>query len=306
LSSESKDEVKATGAFPVADRLIFLIYLVLITIPLLFPLGLPIAIAPATNESYFAIEGLAEGSVVLFEQDNSFGTWAELAPPDIAMTRHLFKMMEENKIRLIFYSGSVQGNQLSQRVIKDYVGRPYPFNNDPDYGKYWVHLGWIPGGEPILAGMVSNMVNIAPIDLYNIPTESMEIFQYISSKALPNDIITGDDINLFLVTHCTSPDSWARQWGGYGDPQRGFEHGNMIHIFSAGSVPYAMPFIGKGQMRSYLGGQRAGAEYELLINKPGLGAAYMDAQDFAHLFGIVLIVGSNIFYLYEKQKVTKK
>lgn len=299
MSNKSSDN---SGSLPVADRLIFLIFFIIVFIPMLHPLGLPIPITPPTREFYNAVLSVPNGGVVLIDDRNGFATWADISPGEVALYKQLFQIMREKNVRLIFFSGAVEGNQNSQRVLREFVGQPYPFNTDPAYGKTWVHLGWIPGEETILAGMVNDMISTAPSDLYGTPTKDMEIFKYVANKAAPFDKVTGDDINLFAAIHSGTPEAWIRQWSTFGDSWGGNPHGNIIEIFSAGVIPWATPFIEKGQMRSYIGGQRGGAEYEILTANPGSGSSYMDAQDFAHLFAITLIVGMNVWYLIGKSK----
>jgi len=296
------EEKKVSGEFPKADRLIFLTFLVLMMIPMIFPIGLPIPISSLSREAFKAVEEVPNGGVILIEENNAFGTLVDIGPGESAFLRHAFEKLVTKDVRIIIYSGSIDGNQISQRFLREYVGLPDPFNTDPTYGKLWVHLGWIPGGETIIAGMVTNMAATAPVDLYGNPTVNMEVFKYVAARAPPIDIINGNDINLFMVVHNTSPDAWIRQWGQYGDPQRGFPHGNQIQIASSAQQASAMVFIQAGQMRSIIGGQRAGAEYELLIQRPGLGASTMDAQNFAHIFGIALIIGANIIFWSQRLK----
>jgi len=291
-----------SGEMPVADRMIFLVFLILAFAPMIYPLGLPIPITPLVTEAFQAVEDVPEGGVVLITENNAFGTLVEIGPAETAFLRHVFEKMEEKNVRVIVYSGSIQGNQISQNILKDYVDRPDPFTDDPSYGKLWVHLGAILGGEAVTAGMVSDMIATAPMDLYGTPTKDMEIFEYIAARAAPYDIITGDDINLFMVVHNSSSDPWARQWGKYGDPQRGFPNGNQIMITGSAQMASSQVFVTAGQIRSLISGQRAGAEYEQLLKRPGLAASTMDAQNFAHLFGIGLIFVANIGYFYKKWK----
>lgn len=284
-------------SLPTIDRIVFLIFIIIILIPFLRPINLPIPISADSEEVYKAVEDLAEGAVVLCEENTGFANINVVGPGEAAFLSHLFKKVEEKDIRIITYSTSMEGAQVSEIFLRDIVGRPHPFYNDPLYGEYWVHLGYIAGGEPITAAMVTDMLKTAPMDMYGNPTADMEIFKYVAARAPPYDLINGDDFNLFMVAHMTVPDRWPRWWGPYGDPQRGFPAGNNLHFASAMIRGQLSPYVGKGMSRGGLFGPVPCAEYEQLLGKPGLAVSFMDTQNFAHLFAIALVFVANIMYM---------
>ncbi|MFH1336511.1 MAG: hypothetical protein ABII96_08335, partial [Candidatus Zixiibacteriota bacterium] len=61
------------------------------------------------------------------------------------------------------------------------------------------------------------------------------------------------------------------------------------------------PFLSSGQMVGLLGGLKGAAEYEMLINKPGMGQKGMDAQSVCHLMIVLLIVFGNVSYFMERR-----
>ncbi len=79
-------------------------------------------------------------------------------------------------------------------------------------------------------------------------------------------------------------------------------------LFGALSViaPSIEPYVGAGQAVGMLSGQRAAAEYELLVGRKGLGSSSMDAQSFAHGLILVFILLGNVFYLYSKTTTKKE
>ncbi len=91
------------------------------------------------------------------------------------------------------------------------------------------------------------------------------------------------------------PEVWIRQ---VVDP--------MKIIYALGTVtvcvPSALPYYDSGQIKGLLGGLRASAEYEVLNNKPGQGAAMMDAQSMAHLLILAFIAIGNIAFFVDKSK----
>ena len=55
------------------------------------------------------------------------------------------------------------------------------------------------------------------------------------------------------------------------------------------------------QIKGLLIGLRSAAEYELLIEKPGIAVAQMDAQSAAHAVILILIILGNLGYFYGKR-----
>jgi hypothetical protein len=60
------------------------------------------------------------------------------------------------------------------------------------------------------------------------------------------------------------------------------------------------PFLSAGQMVGLLGGLKGAAEYEMLIDKPGMGQRGMDAQSVCHLVIILLVIAGNVGYFMRK------
>jgi hypothetical protein len=91
-----------------------------------------------------------------------------------------------------------------------------------------------------------------------------------------------------------TPEMWIRQ---VVDP--------MGVLFATGtvtvSVPSIVPYYNSGQVKGVMGGVSSAAQYELLCNKPGRGAAMMDAQSMGHLIIIFFIALGNIGYFMSKR-----
>jgi hypothetical protein len=72
-------------------RWIFLLVGIGVTLPLLFPVNLPVAASPRVKAAYQAIESVPEGSRVLVSLDYEPDIMAELQPMSIAVLRHCFR-----------------------------------------------------------------------------------------------------------------------------------------------------------------------------------------------------------------------
>lgn len=262
------------------DRTIFVIYLILIAIPMLSPMGLPIPIEEPTIEAYEILDNVPAGGVIVLVSDEGFPSWAELGAGEIAIYRHAFKKVREDGCKVICLTCyEVAGQVLAERSLSnvDLTGLTY--------GEDWVQLGYIPGYEAVLSAMTDDLKGIAPVDQFGTPTEDIPMLKDINSI---------EDYDYLYACTYTAMDVYIRQWG-----EKALARGIPIVInMLSGTVPLAMPYYRAGTMTAYLNSITAGAGYERLIGRPGMGAALMDAQSTAHLLGIgVIIVGQVAFLI---------
>ena len=61
------------------------------------------------------------------------------------------------------------------------------------------------------------------------------------------------------------------------------------------------PFLASGQITGLLGGLKGAAEYEILIQKPGMVQRGMDAQSVSHLVIILLVILGNAGYFLRRR-----
>ena len=276
---------EASGVFPFWDRIIWLIYFILIAIPMIYPLGLPLDISDVTKDYYNNIEDLPSGGVVLYSIDSGMGAFAEMGPADIATVKHLFRTAREKDVKVIFVTTSGPDGQVELDVILT----QHVDTSGLVYGEDYINLGWIPGYESTLAALAEDLYGIAPTDVEGTPLSS---FPWLS------DIRGANDYDMFVFSTATSPDPYPRQWEKYGKP--------ILSVCQAATASWIRPYHERGMITAYLPGQRGGAEYELLIKSPGLGASYMDAQSNAHIYAIVLIIIVNIHYIFVARKEEDK
>ena len=58
-----------------------------------------------------------------------------------------------------------------------------------------------------------------------------------------------------------------------------------------------LPYLQSGDLVGLLAGMSGAAQYEVLVDRPGLGLGGMDAQSISHLVIIALILIGNIAYV---------
>lgn len=256
-------------------RIIYALLLVVCTIPLLRPLGIPLPISPMTEAVYNIIEGLDPAKdVVLLSSDYEPGNGLDAHVVPAAVVEHLTL----RGIKWVSVSFNPNGPMMNNMLIEDLEKRGYK------YGIDFANLGYLAGDE--------NAIRLFALDCLTIPTDVRG--NKVADLPVMQGIKTVKDFAFVHQFNAGGPESWARQV----IDQMGITYAlGTVTV----SVPAAMPYYNSGQIKGLLGGLRAGAEYEALLQKPGRAAAMMDAQSMAHLLIIGFIALGNIGYFLGKK-----
>ena len=261
----------------VDTRIIYIVLLIVLSVPLLRPIGIPMQISPMTRAVYDIIEGLnPEKDVVLLSMDYSPGAGLDAEVCPVAVVEHLM----QRGIKWIAISfGTTDGPMMTNRIIADLEQRGYK------YGEDFANLGYMAGEE--------NAVRLFALDCLSVPTDVRG--NKTSELPVMQGITTIKDFAFVIQFSMGTPEMWIRQ---VVDP--------MGVLFATGtvtvSVPSIVPYYNSGQVKGVMGGVSSAAQYELLCNKPGRGAAMMDAQSMGHLIIIFFIALGNVGYFMSKKE----
>ena len=138
-------------------RWIFLIIAAVVIVPLLFPIGLPIRATDTTKDVYDAIERLPAGSNVLLSTEYSPSTRPENHPMTISILRHLFKNNHKVFVTCLWPDGQFMAQDALNQVAKNEFNKVY--------GEDYVFLGFRPGNEAVVKGIVSNIRKLYTVDV---------------------------------------------------------------------------------------------------------------------------------------------
>lgn len=258
-------------------RVIFLLLFICVAGPLLAPVGLPVSISPPTASTYKFIEGLPSGSVVVSAFDMSAAVAPECYPQVAAFTTHL----KNKNLKIVEVAFDSAGPMFADQALRDVFGAS---KDHSLYGKSFVNLGYIAGGEAAMRAFASNP-NVIQKDFYGNDAKDLEIMRSLSSAK---------DFKLLIVITGSQVDNFVRQ---FGDP-----HGvPIVGAVTAVLVTRVMPFY-PAKVIGYLNGLRGAAEYEQLVKRPGTALAGMDAQSAAHLLVIIFIIVGNVGYIVRKTR----
>jgi hypothetical protein len=277
-----------TGSSLRADpRLVYLILLLVITVPILTRTTTVVPISPTTRALYNFIQNLPPNSLVVESFDYATSVVPELHPQAIVVTQQLFN----RPLKILFVALDNNGPTLADAVL-DAIDK-----GNRSYGVDYANLGYIPNTATLI-GMPSNIAQFLPLDTHGNPTASLPIIKEFPAAKQAALVITFDDDSSALY-------SYLQYWQG---------RSNIPVAVGATATlaPGFMPFYNSGQLVGVLISIRAAAEYELLLNQQykcclGISGASsaMVALSMSHLLIIAMVVFGNAAYFFGKRSLKK-
>jgi hypothetical protein len=261
-------------------RVIFLAVAVAVIIPLLVPIGFPVEVSEPVQKVYDLIETLQPGSVVLMSIDYDPSGAPELTPATLSVMRQCFA----RNLRVMVIGMWATGVPLGQQALNTVAVEEY----HKQYGKDFVNFGFRPGGAVMLVNLGRNIHDVCRQDVYGTPVENLPMMK---------DVRSAKDI-AFAITFSMG-DPGSDQWIWYYHARY---RGNLATAQTAIGAPKYYQYLQTGQLIGLIGGMKGSAEYEKLVNKPGLATVGMDSQSIAHMLIIAFIVLGNLLYWREKRK----
>ena len=264
-------------------RWIFLIIAAVVIVPLIFPVGLPIRPTDTTKNVYDSIEKLPAGSKVLLSVEYSPSTRPENHPMTISILRHLFKNNHKVFITCLWPDCQFMAQDAINQVAKQ------EFNKT--YGVDYVFLGFRPGNEAVVKGIVSNLRKLYTVDVYQ---------KKIDEIPLMNGINNFKDFDFLFSSSAGFPGTI--EWVQYASDPTGIPMASGVTSIQVNEV---MPYVQAGQMVGVLAGMPGAAEYEALIDQKGSATSGMDAQSVAHLVIVLFIILGNVSFFIERNRSKK-
>jgi len=256
---------------------LYLLIAIAIAIPILNPIGLPIKMSSDTKVFYDLIESLPPGAIVHYGIDPEIGGFEELRARMVAIGRQIF----EKDVKVVFVGFDPNAPPIYNMLIED-IGIP----SEKEYGKDYVFLGYIPGKEIAIASYAKDIHELLSVDFFGTPLEELELMDSVRD-------IRDFDLAMSFSSH-------------------GLPLNYVDQIYVPYNVPLGVCVIGvmapeirpyyPDQISGFLSTPRMGAEYELLINRPGIGIADFDAQTIAHAVLIIFIVAGNLIEFKRRLK----
>lgn len=262
---------------PRARRLLYLLFIVAVAAPMIWPVHIPLVVKPETRDLYDRIDSLSPGDVVVLSSDYSPGTASDVHAAAVAIFKHLM----EKDLRVISVSFTADGPQFAEQML---ATAP----EGKEYGVDYVDLGYRAGGENAISAFAQDLRKTFPADIHGAPVDSLPVLAGVTGAndfALVISVAGGEP----------GPVTWMRQAGQpYGVPIAG--------VVTTVMVPPNLPYYQSKQIIALLYGLRGAAEYESLVNQPGAGLAGMGSQSAAAVFILVSIVIGNTLRISAAKK----
>ena len=263
-------------------RWIFLIIGLSVLLPLFFPLGLPVRATDTTQRVYDAFDSLEPNSKVLLSCEYGPSTKPEIHPMVIAVLHQLFRENHKVYVSCLWPDGQFMADEALRLVAPQY---------NKKYGEDYVILGYKPGNEAIIKGMVRDLRAIFSTDIKGTKVEDIPMM---------DGVYKFEDFNFLFSASAGFPGSI--EWMQYATDNTNVQMSTGTTSIMVNDI---MPFVVSDQIQGILAGMPGAAEYETLVGKPGIGTSGMDAQSLAHLVIVLFIIFGNIGYFIERNKAKK-
>jgi len=262
-------------------QLIFVLIALSVALPLVIKIGLPNQVTSEVRRVYEEIDRLDSGSVVLFSFDHEASSLPEVKPMAKALLRHCFARKLKVVGLALLAEGTAIGDQILRETAEEYGAH---------YGEDYVFLGFRPQNQAAILGMGEEIKRVFPRDYNDVPLNQIPMMRKIKNY---------QDISLIIsVADGDMPVGWV-------DYAVSRYHKKLAVATTAVMATSFYPFLSSGQMVGLLGGLKGAAEYEMLIEKPGMGQRGMDAQSVCHLMIILLVISGNVAYFLKRSSTVK-
>lgn len=261
-------------------RIIFLAIGLTVFLPLIFTIGLPVIPTETTKKAFDTVENLPSGSRVLLSAEYGPSTKPEIHPMTMAVLRHLFRKQCKVYVTCLWPDGQFMAKEALTEVAEGEFGL--------SYGKDFVLLGFRPGNEAVVKGIVSDIRYIFTVDYQNTLIDSIPMMSGIRKLK-----------DFALVISMSAGYPGTVEWIQYGSDPTGVPITTGTASIQVNEV---LPYVAAGQLQGIIAGMPGAAEYEAMIGRKGFGYAGMDAQSVAHLVIVFFIIVGNLTYLLERRR----
>ncbi|HIC39116.1 MAG TPA: hypothetical protein EYO79_06575 [Candidatus Marinimicrobia bacterium] len=264
-------------------RWIFLVLAIAVFIPIIKPIGMPIRATETTKVVFNTIENLPENSKVLVSIEYSPSTKPENHPMTISILRHLFRNNHKVFVTCLWPDGQFMAQDALKQVAEEEFGKVY--------GEDYVFLGFRPGNEAVVKGIVSNIRKLYTVDVYQTKIDEIPLMDGIKNFK-----------DFAFLFSCSAGYPGTVEWVQYAADPTGVPMSSGVTSIQVNEV---MPYVQSGQMKGVLAGMPGAAEYEALMGQKGFATSGMDAQSIAHLVIVLFIILGNAAFFIERKRSRK-
>jgi len=262
-------------------RIIYLVLLIAVALPLIFPIGWKTEVSSYTKMAWDLVENTPDSSVVVFSFDYDPSTITEIQPMAEAMLEHSFSRNQKIIAMALWPQGVQMADQAFSVALKKYPQKKY--------GVDYVNLGYKVAGIVAIQAMGKSMPEVFPSDQSGIKYEDIPMLKKVKTLK-----------DVAYICSLSSGTPGIKEWVmAARDPLEIPVTGGTTAVSAPGLLPYVNS---QKQLYGLLGGLKAASEYETLINKIGSATIKMDAQSVAHILILIFIIIGNIKAFYSKKR----
>lgn len=268
-------------------RIIWVIVAAVLIYCTVLPPKMPMVIESNVQNFYNLMQAIPDGSKILYDDESGPSVFrtTDVWPLQMAVLTQLAK---KNCVFLFF--STMMPDTSDQEDLLIISSGEFPIASRPDYayGKDVIIMGWIGGMEAGLAGWAKDFT-ARNYDYNGVPIMDMPLIKN-------NNIKTAGDFDVLFVAGSTGDvDAVMRQ------VQTPYKMLTFCVSNTQGSSGM-MQYIASGQIKAIVYGPNQGAQYESLINKPGLDTAAVSSMSASVIMVISFIVISNIPLISKRRK----
>ena len=253
-------------------RIIYLLLAIAVILPMLLDIKLPVESDDYARTAYRAIEDTfkQKDKKILLSFDYGPSTEPELGPMSFAIMKQVLLSGNEVHLSALFPTGMGMMTQTIDKIKSDSDLQ----NSNIDLNENIIELGYAPGGEAVIKGMLSDIPKIFP-----------------DAK---NKVKNLCDYDFIVSFSAGSPGS--KEWVQFAGDQSVTQcDGKKIKVttgVTAVQVTELLPYVNSGQLKGILAGLSGAASYESLVGVYGPASKNMTPQSFAHILIVLLNLDS--------------
>lgn len=265
--------MSATKNTQTERRIIFLVLLIAVALPMIFPIGWKTEVSGYAKMAWELIETTPESSVVIFSFDYDPSTMTELQPMAEAMIHHAWSRNQKVIATALWPQGAQMADQAFSKVRESFPKK--------QYGVDYVNLGYKVAGIVAIQAMGRSLSEVFPEDQAGTDYNDIPMLKNIRNLK-----------DIAYVNSLSSGTPGIKEWI---MSARDMYQVPVTGGTTAVSAPGFFPYINsQRQLTGLLGGLKAASEYEMLIGKIGSATIKMDAQSVAHILILAFIAIGNI------------
>ncbi len=265
--------MSATKNTQTERRIIFLVLLIAVALPMIFPIGWKTEVSGYAKMAWELIETTPESSVVIFSFDYDPSTMTELQPMAEAMIHHAWSRNQKVIATTLWPQGAQMADQAFSMVRESFPNK--------QYGVDYVNLGYKVAGIVAIQAMGRSLSEVFPEDQAGTDYNDIPMLKNIRNLK-----------DIAYVNSLSSGTPGIKEWI---MSARDMYQVPVTGGTTAVSAPGFFPYINsQRQLTGLLGGLKAASEYEMLIGKIGSATIKMDAQSVAHILILAFIAIGNI------------